>query len=322
MISTFRAVVTSLMQSYAGTDAVSKPYPFDPEVLSKRDDLEPYWLPLEQERSAPLKTGQDTMTRTCKVRGEQAFLKCLDLTTSSNAAKADFVACFKEMMALQDDHIVKVLGISLITYSTTLCVAMEFMAQGSILNVVLNPKIELKLAQQWQMCLDTAKGLAYLHRAGRAHGSLCSTHVLVNAAGVCKLNVQAIVKPSSSTTAYGVMDLAFHAPETIRRAATKNLDASMAVDIYALAVIFQQIFARTHAFKSIYEEHGFVKGDLCIARAMEAPGSTLAPFDMPVSWPQNMRELVQRCLSHDPVARPVIADIVQALEAHLARLHA
>ncbi|EQC34944.1 serine/threonine protein kinase [Saprolegnia diclina VS20] len=320
MLSTFRSIALSVMQKYAEFSleaAPSKPYPFDVEVLPTRDDLVDMWLPLERERTAPLRSGTDTMARTCKLHGDTVFLKCIDLTTSSTANKTDFVAKLKEMKALRHKNIVEVHGVSLVVYSTTLCAAMEFMVQGSVLNVIYNKKTELSTKQMWAMCLDIAEGLAYLHTdAKRAHGSLCTMHVLVNAAGICKLNVQAIVKAHVSVDAYGVMEMAYRAPETLHGHLALDLTARQAADMYALGVVFLQIFSRSQPYAQIYAEHGYVRGDLRIAEAKATGG--LAPFATPTTWPADVASVLTRCLATEASARPSITEVVGIVSAQFA----
>ncbi|KDO34472.1 serine/threonine protein kinase [Saprolegnia parasitica CBS 223.65] len=309
MLATFRSIALSVMQKYAefGVEAAPpKPYPFDVAVLPTRDDLVDMWLPLERERTAPLRSGTDTMARTCKLHGDTVFLKCIDLTTSSTANKTDFVAKLKEMKALRHKNIVEVQGVSLVVYSTTLCAAMEFMAQGSVLNVIYNKKTELSAKQMWAMCLDIAEGLAYLHKdAKRAHGSLCTMHVLVNAAGTCKLNVQAIVKAPASVDAYGVMEMAYRAPETLDGHHALDLAARQAADI------------RSQPYAQVYAEHGYVRGDLLIAQAKVT--GALAPFSTPATWPTDAASVITRCLATEASVRPSITEAVAVVSAQVAQ---
>ncbi|OQS02241.1 hypothetical protein THRCLA_05366, partial [Thraustotheca clavata] len=235
--------------------------PFDPSVLPTRPDLVDIWLPLSTDMSR--RSTKDLKGQTCQYMGKTLFLKSIDLTKSFTAQKELFVTLAKEMMEFDHPNVVAAKGLGLVGYNTKLCVAMEYMDQGSLLNVISNKDKQLTEKQMWQMCLDISLGLQYLHKLGHTHGNLSTKHVLINSDGQCKLNVQAIVQPKEEITRYGAMLVPFCAPETL-----KNHTTSLAADIYSLAIVFGQIFTRKTPYYELYNELGYVEGDLRITQSL------------------------------------------------------
>ncbi|RHY13292.1 hypothetical protein DYB36_004366 [Aphanomyces astaci] len=340
-----RSFLDGLMKRYAPDPANMQSSPplkkapadLDVRTLASRPDLAPHWLAqLQKTRVTPLKGGvRPTASKVAILDDDRkVFLKCMDFTQARSHAKREFIDESVRIQALKHPHLVQVLGYSVVAYSTTFCVVLEFMELGTLRSCLRNPSFfhsqtapsasnntSPSPASAYQMCLDLAMGLRYLHSHRLPHGAISSSNVLVHANRQCKWNIQQLMQcqPRHYSSRrgheghrFGICDVVYVAPELLRCGTVEDL---FAADIYALAVLFGEILTQKAPFADIYDALGPVGADVHIATIKADPTSTpevLAPFSTTI-WPTENALIMAKCLDPTPANRPTIDAVVVAL---------
>ncbi|CAK4069140.1 unnamed protein product [Aphanomyces euteiches] len=312
--------------------APQKKHPeLDPKTLSTRPDLAPHWLPqLEKERVTAHKGGMHpTTAKVSALDGRKVFLKCIDFYTTYTREKQAFVDGALRIQPLHHPHLVHVVGFSLVSYGTTFCVALEYMEKGSLATCLVDPRFDWTDKHlPWQMCLEMAMGIHYLHSRHVAYEGISPSKVLVNASHQCKWNVQHLmhreidavaepgapaITPSGEYDRFGTGELCYAAPESLDR--HRSSYDPFAADVYSLAIVFGQVLSKLKPYADMYAELGFAGGDVYLAQSSKVAESRYTPFPASVvdTWPHAFQSLMRQCLSKDPAARPPIENVVHAL---------
>ncbi|RHY27950.1 hypothetical protein DYB32_006409 [Aphanomyces invadans] len=239
----------------------------------------------------------------------KVFLKCIDFTQTCSSAKHAFLEDAVWIQALEHPHIVRVLGFTVVAYSTTFCVVLEFMEQGTLASRLRSPTLfsgavmstsqnggrrpPSNVAQDekliaYQKCLELAIGLHYLHSQQIPYKVISASNILVHD-NQYKWNIQQLMRcrpkhcsrrgvVGAEGERYGTGDVVYAAPELL--SSTEPVD-NFAADIYALAIVFGEIVTQTPPFANVYEALGPVAGDAHVATVKANPASSLedlAPF--------------------------------------------
>ncbi|KAF0692191.1 Aste57867_16704 [Aphanomyces stellatus] len=289
----------------------------DPRTLSARPDLAPHWLPeLEKERVTPVKGGfRHSTAKHAMLHGRKVFLKCIDFTQTYTAEKRAFIDAAIQIQPLHHEHLVHVLGFSVVAYSTTFCIVLEYMEKGTLFSCIHDPTFEWTDHLAWRMCLELATGLHYLHGHQRPYGRINPSKVLVNSANQCKWNVQHLMHPDQNHDLafqrYGSGDAAYMAPEALNPRQHRRIEDLLAADVYSLAIVFGELLTKRRPHAELYATMGFVAADIHIATA----SGTSSPFpaDCSVQWPHAFQQLMQQCLHCDPSVRPPMEHVVRIL---------
>lgn len=89
---------------------------------------------------------------------------------------ADFVKECKILEQLRSKYIVSIFGASI--SNTEICVVLEYCPLGSLADVIKKNKNELTPELKKAICIDTAKGMEYLHSNGIVHRDLKPGNIL------------------------------------------------------------------------------------------------------------------------------------------------
>ncbi len=179
------------------------------------------------------------------------------------------------------------------------CLVMEYCGLGSLYDYL--PKQTLTPSAQYHLALSLVQALAYLHGKKIVHRDLKSANILLVMNGAdleTKITDFGLSKAQypSIVSAIGVSQaLAWCGPEMLKGAA-----ATQASDVFSAGMILWEIFTGRRPFA----EHTALKEWILSGKRESCTGI-----------PKAVAELIERCWSEDPHARPSALALVEVLRA-------
>lgn len=258
--------------------------------------------------------------------GTKVIIKRVEAEVSDAYVTKNLMNQSQVLASISHENIVSLVGVTWLA-GTDFAVVAEFMDKSNLKNVLADVNWQLDIQTKLRMCLDIARGLAYLHDPERNMyvRNLSSGKVLVNASSECKINLfdcyPSTTKFELPVETYGAGELAWQAPELITRSAPQDLRK---INIYAFGVIMCEILARAAPFQTLVDELGNTLSDVEIVKRVRRQ-ETLAPHENRREYmraPQNLRDTVDLCLSLSPLNRPSASEIIVALETAQVELTA
>ncbi|KAL4428401.1 hypothetical protein ABPG75_002490 [Micractinium tetrahymenae] len=243
----------------------------------------------------PLGAGASATVFRAQLRGRTVAVKVMNTGHSAEAQQA-FIAEALRMQQLQNEHTVNFLGVSLDGPNAMLI--MEY-CPGRDLFSSLQLHTDNGSGQRqfgwWQrgrrVALHLARALAYLHSLGIVHMDVKSSNVLLTAWGgakLCDVGLSRMLGNMHISTVACVGTFAWAAPEVL----LGGHDCGRPVDIYSFGVVLWELLTGERP----------LRGHLRLPR-------------VPEECPQEVRDLMLRCLSTDPQARPTASQLVLQLDA-------
>jgi serine/threonine protein kinase len=167
-----------------------------------------------------------------------------------------------------------------------LCLVTEFMEGGS-----LQAAIQHNRVSWWRngkrIALDIARALAYLHSKRLVHLDVKSSNVLLSRDGTAKLGDLGMARLLADQYVTGcVGTLAWSSPEMLL-----GQKCSQKADVFSFGVCLWEI----------------VTGELPVRGQMRDP-------QVPEECPQEVDDLINRCIQPNPAERPTARELVQLLE--------
>ncbi|CAE6422254.1 unnamed protein product [Rhizoctonia solani] len=162
-----------------------------------------------------------------------------------------------------------------------------------------------------KLCIEIARGLAYLHRVETTHGDLKGANVLVSRDGVAKLNDFGSTSMKYHTLQFTggstsrSYTLRWAAPELLGDDGPKSASA----DVYALGMTILEVITGKQPF-----EH--IRGDLAVIGALsrgENPRRPESEISKASSQGDKLWDLLQLCWKAAPQDRPSAEDVVDVL---------
>jgi serine/threonine protein kinase len=141
-----------------------------------------------------------------------------------------------------------------------------------------------------QICRDLVQGLRFLHssRPQILHGDLKGRNILIDSrfrAKLCDFGLSTKKTNVITGTPYWM------APEYLRG----QTDYTAECDIYSVGIVLYEIYSRSDPYKG--EDFRTTLRKICDRRANKRP-------PIPEMCPPKFAELMKKCWSHDPQARP------------------
>ncbi len=195
---------------------------------------------------------------------------------------------------LRHPNIIALYGICV--EATRVAMVMEFMASGSLYDVLKNPA-ELPWSLRLSIALDLSSGLLYLHSQRILHRDVKSLNVLIDdrmRAKVSDFGMSKIKLTTASMTRGGGGTIHWEAPELFDEAPN-----SAATDVYATGIVFWEIAAR----KLPYEG----KTKTQIMRWVDSEKRET----MPAGTPSSFAALITRCWAQRAADRPSMNEVVR-----------
>lgn len=246
--------------------------------------------------------------------------------------KAGGKSSMRELLMSKTDHpnIVRCLGVA--ETASTLFIAMDYCAGGSLYNRIYTPgATPLTWIQRVQVLCDISEGMAYLHSQFPKiiHRDLKSTNILL-AHPVCNEDME----PQARITDFGVARTAeedeaiqcemtkcvgtwrWTAPEVFR---SSNYDEK--VDIYSFAMVIYELITSKLPYSDKWPNSSAgmsVSAILNITQGLR-PAIKKSHFK---GCPTFLRDMMLKCWGPDPSARPSFAEVAAQLREKLLILKA
>jgi serine/threonine protein kinase len=250
-------------------------------------------------------------------RGKLVAVKRLTLVgqkTPANAAELATVA--KGLHQLQHHNLVSLLGLSW-HKAQDLQVVTPLAARGD-LRSLLDSRDAPSLTWddfKCQVALDIISALGYLHREGgfAGMGALTSWNILLDADNRAQLNLLQLPHRDLESARDRVRSpLRWLAPEVILGGPPTH----RAADMYAFGVLLTELDTTKLPFHDAVNPNGAAMEDMLVA--FHVARRHLRPT-VSVSCPKQIAEIVDKCLSHDPMERPSASSVEYELRALLKR---
>ncbi|EMD39722.1 hypothetical protein CERSUDRAFT_46015, partial [Gelatoporia subvermispora B] len=213
------------------------------------------------------------------------------------------------MMSLQHLNVVRVYGVDQTTFGPQLALVSEWMPYGTVSSYLrCYPE-----ASRLQLALDIATGLEYLHNSHVVHGDLKSTNILVNnSRNACIGDFGlAAMHYSSQLTRKSLMagSVRWMSPELIdpEGHGLEKCEPTPASDIYALAMVFWELFTGRLPFYEIRNDVHVIANILQNARPRRYPEA------IRLGMTDNLWSLLGACWMADRDHRPTIAQVSKEL---------
>ncbi|KAL6077557.1 serine/threonine-protein kinase STY13 [Balamuthia mandrillaris] len=244
------------------------------------------------------------------LRGQQVAIKRLTKQNMSEASLTSFRREMRIMSKLRQPHLLLFMGAC--TEPGKLMIVTEFMAKGSVQDLLHNPQVELTFKRRMLMAKQAALGMNWLHCLDppiihRAN-LLVDQNWTVKVAdfGLCRFD-----EGESEETKDSVGTPLWMAPEILLG---KPYDSS--ADVYSFGIVLWELLTREQPFAGVTSIEALKKA-VC--------DDSVRPT-IPKSCPIALRDLIEACWRSEPGKRPTFQQmlpkfdeiIIQAVISDLA----
>ncbi|GMT29378.1 hypothetical protein PFISCL1PPCAC_20675, partial [Pristionchus fissidentatus] len=167
---------------------------------------------------------------------------------------------------------------------------------------------QMSVAEKAGYCLDSARGLEYLHSCYIIHRDIAARNVLIRD-GQAKISDFGLsIIGGMKKTKMSNMPTRWCAPETLAQGVY-----SFHTDVFSFGALIYEVFSFG---RQPYTDYAFKQGMLrnFIVYGGQ-PGCNLRPIDP--NTPYWIKEMIDRCRQRDCYARPLFPEIVRKLETQL-----
>ncbi|XP_012880763.1 PREDICTED: receptor-interacting serine/threonine-protein kinase 3 isoform X1 [Dipodomys ordii] len=236
--------------------------------------------------------------------GHDVAVKIVDSEEISKEVKA--------MAKLRNDYVLPLLGVTEALHWDHIsgpALVTRFMENGSLTGL-LQPEWSPERPRPWPLCCrllhEVVLGMSYLHDLELLHRDLKPSNVLLDSELHAKLADFGLSRfQGKSLSGAGSLEsggtLAYLAPELL---ANVNQKASKASDIYSFGILMWAVLAGREA-EFVSES---LICDQVSGRHIRPPLSELPPSSPETRGLEELKELMQRCWSHEPSERPDFLD--------------
>uniref|UniRef100_A0A6B2L8V8 Protein kinase domain-containing protein n=1 Tax=Arcella intermedia TaxID=1963864 RepID=A0A6B2L8V8_9EUKA len=208
--------------------------------------------------------------------------------------KSSFLKETTLMLNLRHPNIVSLMGV---VWSPRLCIITEFCTRGDVAQVMLDPAYIVEPEHIRRICLDTCRGMTYLHGENVIHRDLKARNLLIDKDWNVKVAdfglARSFNEQPGTMTACGTPTHA--APEVI-----KHLHYTTQADVYSFGICIWEMCVRQEPYESI---PGF---QVIVAVATKRMRPKIPPT-IDSTW----ASLIRRCWAEDPDSRPQFQELVE-----------
>jgi len=185
-----------------------------------------------------------------------------------------------------------------------ICIITEFMSRGSLYDILHNPSIIFDNYHMRQFCLDTCKGMAYLHNVSHIiHRDMKSHNLLVDQNWIVKVSDFGLSRTiedhitNKTLTACGTP--CWTAPEVLR-----NEKYSFSCDVFSFGVCLWEMITRQDPFP----------GRAPFQIVIDVGSKGLRP-EIPETCHSFYKSVMEKCWNEDSNQRPSFEQVVEDIEA-------
>lgn len=208
-------------------------------------------------------------------------------------------------------RIVRLFGIS--TKPGVFALVLEYATKGALHETLYDISIDFPWQIRWQIALDVATGLAYLHGRRIFHRDIKSHNILLDDERHAKIADFGLAKAmksaadlASNSDAINLKSARWRAPEIIK---SPRLPFASSSDVFSFGALMLELASRTRPYKG-YDDMGVIS----LAHSGKS-AATLAK-QIPGKCPPIFVDLMQRCWQKKFQARPKMNYVWRSLEAH------
>lgn len=237
-----------------------------------------------------------------KFRGETVAIKKIHAHALNNSSSiAEFRSEVAVLCTLEHPNILRFLGACV--KPPNLMIVTEFMARGTLFDLLHQSHTKVTWAMRKKMALDTCKGMRYLHDSKLLHRDLKSSNLMLDDHFNCKVGDFGLTRISSGAVAAQMTGQC----GTFQYMAVEVLASkpySEKADVFSFGVLLWELVARKLPY--------FGMQPMQVGIAVMHKG--LRPT-IPEKCPAPLARLVKACWHELPDRRPSFAQIQQVLEA-------
>lgn len=222
-------------------------------------------------------------------RGADVAIKKLKHQKMSKQQLDEFQQESAVMTGLRHPNIVLFMGVCI--DPPDLCIITEFMARGSLYDVLQNDKLQLPFPLLRNMIVDVLKGLQFIHSAGIIHRDLKSPNLLVDKNWTIKIADFGLSCAKADSKDDAQISLLWTAPEVLLQEKACYSEKS---DIYSFGIIMWEIMSRQTPFENV-------------AAAAISPMVVAGkrPLIFP-EWNDIVATTISKCWDQNPINRPTV----------------
>ena len=242
--------------------------------------------------------GQTGKVMLGKIRatGQEVAVKVM---TRKSLSQADFDAFQREiytLSVLKHPNLLKFYGY---TKEAPFAILTEYVAKGSLYDVLRDPTQRLNGTEKTIIACDVADGLLYLHEHGIIHRDMKSLNVLLTEDNRAKICDFGLARTRSKQPMTGLVGTAhWMAPEVLLSKPTYDEK----VDVYGFGVILWELLTGDIPYHDMPTAKVAI---LVIGQNMRPP--------LPPNGPTHLINLIQSCWENDPSKRPAMKFVATQL---------
>ncbi|KAM9445135.1 tyrosine-protein kinase TXK [Clarias gariepinus] len=213
----------------------------------------------------------------------------------------DFIEEAKVMMRLCHPKLVQIYGVC--TTQRPICIVLEFMENGSLLQALRDHGSSLECVQLLAMCQDVCEGMQYLEHNNFIHRDLAARNCMMNEKNVvkvCDFGMARYVLDDQYTSSLGSrFPVKWSPPEVLHY----NKFSSKS-DVWSFGVLMWEVFSegRTPFGNRLNPE---------VVEEVTQGGRLYKPHKAPA----NIYDIMYECWHERPQGRPPFSDLLQRIKA-------
>ncbi|XP_049524933.1 atrial natriuretic peptide receptor 1 [Dermacentor silvarum] len=219
---------------------------------------------------------------------------------------------------LTHENLVRFVGLCL--EDPNVSIITELCTRGSLRDMLENEEINIDWMFKCSMITDIVEGLHYLHgTAIQYHGRLKSTKCIVDGRFVVKLSdygLRHLHAQLPEPEDKNPRSMFWTAPEFLRLKEPRQ-HSSQKGDIYAFAIILQEVITRSGPYESlerIGRTRSVMEPEEILDRVKMGTTPPFRPEVSPDECPADMLRLMRACWAENPSDRPTIAEVRHAVK--------
>ncbi|ELR24201.1 serine/threonine protein kinase [Acanthamoeba castellanii str. Neff] len=245
-------------------------------------------------------------------KGTEVAVKVMASAKVTKDMKKDFHDEVRVMTSLRHPNVV--LFMAACTRPPKMCIVMEYMALGSLYDLLHNDLIaEIPFNLKAKMGYHAARGMHFLHSSGIVHRDLTSLNLLLDHKWNVKVSDFGLTKFKEDVRQGGkykdnaiVGSLHWTAPEVLNESVSAGQDFLLA-DVYSFGIILWELLSREQPYAGM--------SPVAVAVAVMRDGIRPQMPATPGLCPLEFAELITSCWHADPTVRPTFLEIMTRLAA-------